>query len=108
MTRVYGASDDLIEFDGDVYGEVNATLKPTGDNVHFSDGTVLNVRYGKMVEKNGDVEEIGGVWWIQVKTNGTLFDRIDECFDEDAKIYSDQAYFHDGLTGATVRGKKVR
>jgi hypothetical protein len=98
-TEVYGASDDLIEVEGDVMGEVNhMSDKPA--LVRFSDGTVLSVVYGKPGNH--------GVWWIRAIERGALFDRIDECFDENADRYSDTAHFRDGLTGATYRGKKVR
>ena len=99
MTRVYGASDDLIEFEGDVYGEVNH-LSDKAVKVTMSDGTELLVVYGK--------PEHGGVWWVRLKKAGALFDRIDECFDENADPYSDVAHFKDGLTGARCKGKAVR
>ncbi len=67
----------------------------------MSDGTELLVRYGKP-------EPHEGVWWIRLKKAGPLFDRIDECFNDEAKPYSDIAYFKDGLTGARCKGKPVR
>lgn len=101
-TKVYGCSDDLIEFEGDVYGEVghySNTNRPV--KVTMSDGTELLVKYGKP-------EPHGGVWWIRLKTKGPLFDRIDECFNENATPYSDIAYFKGGLTGARCKGQAVR
>ena len=94
MTRIYGASDDLIEFEGDVEGEVNAIgtdRKGEGVLVFCSDGTLLVVQYGK----NDDA-----IWGIVVRAKGTLFDRMEECFDSDADPYSDQAFFKDGLKWA--------
>lgn len=91
MTRVYGASDDLIEFDGDLRGEVSCygTEKhKLGVLVAFSDGTILAVRYGKPAA--------GGVWAIDVLWKGSLFDRHEVCMDEDADPYSDQVFFKDG------------
>ena len=92
MTRVYGASDDLIEFDGDLRGEVCVGLSseqyPLGTLVAFSDGTILAVRYGKPAA--------GGVWAIDVLWRGSLFDRHEACTDEDADPYSDQVFFRDG------------
>jgi hypothetical protein len=99
VTKVYGASDDLIEFDGDVYGEVGH-MSDRPCKVTMSDGTELLVKYGK--------PDHGGVWWVRLKKAGPLFDRIDECFDEDADPYSDVAYFKDGLTGARCKGLAVR
>lgn len=98
-TKVYGASDDLIEFDGDVYGEVgHFSDKPC--KVTMSDGTELLVKYGKPGPH-------GGVWWIRLLKAGQLFDRIDECFDDNATPYSDVAHFRDGLTGARCKGRTV-
>lgn len=94
MTKVYGASDDLVEFDGDFSGEVGCYS--TDDEEHgvlvvMSDGTILEVKYGK-----GGM----GVWSVTLLKRGTLLDRIDQCTDEDANIYSDIAYFNDGIKWA--------
>jgi hypothetical protein len=90
-TKVYGASDDLIEFDGDLRGEVGCYgthEKEHGVLVVFSDGTLLEVKYGK-----GDA----GIWGIAILNQGSLFDRIEFCIDEDAKSYSDIVHFKDGI-----------
>jgi hypothetical protein len=95
MTKVYGASDDLIEFDGDIHGEVGCYGTDADDHdgvlCIFSDGTLLNVRYGK----NGDA-----IWGITLVKKGELLDRIDQCSDEDADPYSDVAHFKPGLRWA--------
>jgi hypothetical protein len=90
-TKVYGASDNLIEFEGDVVGEVGCY--GTDDREHgvllvFSDGTLLETKYGK-----------GGlaIWEVKLISKGTLFDRIEPCIEEEAKPYSDVAYFAPGL-----------
>ncbi|MFA6315769.1 MAG: hypothetical protein WC648_05385 [Candidatus Paceibacterota bacterium] len=93
-SNVYGSSDDLIEFSGDVYGEVGCY--GTDDNEHgvlviFSDGTLLEVKYGKC-----DM----GIWGITLIQKGSLFDKIEPCMDENAKPYSDIAIFKDGLKWA--------
>lgn len=96
-TKVYGASDDLIEFDGDVDGEVgHYSERPV--KVYMSDGTVLSVLYGKGGK---------GIWTVKLVEAGPLFERIDECHDEEAKVYSDVAYFKPGLSGARCKGKVV-
>ena len=93
-TNVYGSSDDLIKFTGDISGEINCCVteeyNPVG--VIFSDGTLLKVWYGK--------EEHGGVWGIKVVQKGTLFDCLVICTDEDADPYSDVANFKPGLKWA--------
>jgi len=93
-TSIYGASDDLIEFDGDVRGEVGCygtDDKEQGVLISCSDGTILEVKYGK-----------GGaaIWGIMVIQKGRLLTEVKACVDEDAKIYSDVAVFATGLKWA--------
>ncbi len=95
-TKVYGASDDLIEFEGDVYGEVGhfgTDDNERGDLIIFSDGTLLEIKYGK-----ADM----GIWGIIRIKAGDLFDRIDPCDNEDSTPHSDTAHFKDGLKWAYV------
>ncbi len=94
MTKVYGRSDDLIEFNGDFRGEVGcsgADERPRGVLVVMSDGSVLEVKYGK----GGH-----GIWEVKVLKKGELFDHIDPCCDEDADPYSDVARFKPGIKWA--------
>lgn len=91
-TQIYGASDDLIEIEGQAGGEVgfyNSGNDPKDALLTCSDGTVLTIRYGK---PGG-----AGIWAIAVLRRGDLFDRLDTCEDEDAERYSDTAHFRDGL-----------
>lgn len=93
-TKVYGCSDDLIELEGDVRGEVGqygTDEAEKGVLVLLSDGTILEVKYGK-----------GGqaIWGVTLMQKGELFDRIDPCMAEDGTPYSDIAYFKDGLKWA--------
>ena len=88
-TKVYGASDDLIELDGDIDGEVN--IASGSSLLMFSDGTLLEVGYGK-----GEL----AIWWINVLRPGELFNTKISCDNEDAQVYSDVALFKDGLTWA--------
>lgn len=93
-TEIYGQSDDLIEFSGDVRGEVGCfgtDEREQGVLVFCDDGTVLEVKYGK----GG-----AGIWAVSLIHRGSLFDRIDQCVDEDAKRYSDTAHFRSGLKRA--------
>ncbi|KKK52957.1 hypothetical protein LCGC14_3099650 [marine sediment metagenome] len=95
-TKIYGASDDLIEFKGDVCGEVGnygTDEEEHGELVICSDGTLLEVKYGK-----GDM----AVWGIILIKAGGLFNKIEACSDEDADPHSDVAYFNDGLKWAYV------
>jgi hypothetical protein len=93
MTRIYGASDDLIEVEGDVIGEHGCYDEDT--ILRCDDGTVLTVHYGKFTPDSPSTEE--GIWAITVQVRGILFDRLEVCNNEDDDIYSDQALFHDGL-----------
>jgi hypothetical protein len=95
-TKIYGASDDLIEFDGDVYGEVGdygTDDAEHGDLIICSDGTLLEIKYGK-----ADM----GIWGIQIIKEGDLFEHLQACSDEDAEPHSDLVLFRDGLKWAYV------
>lgn len=85
-TEVYGASDDLIELEGEISEELSGGEKPA--LLFFSDGTILTIKYGK---------EHLAVWEITLIEQGELFGMLDFCTDEDAERYSDTARFKDGL-----------
>ncbi len=98
-TKIYGESDDLIEANGDVCGEVGCF--GTDDQKHgvllfLNDGTLLEVKYGK-----ADM----AVWGITLINAGTLFEKIEPCSDEDANPSSDIALFKDGLKWAYAATK---
>lgn len=86
--RIYGASDDLIEIEGYLIGECGASDPPEGSLLALSDGTVLNISYGK-----GDL----GIWQITPLHKGKLFQELKTCDNEDAEIYSDIAIFKPGI-----------
>jgi hypothetical protein len=91
MTEIYGASDDLIEFDGDYRGEVGCYGTEDSDLgalIVCSDGTVLEIKYGKNDK---------AIWGINVIERGTLFDRLEICTDEDAHRHSDTVYINEGI-----------
>ncbi len=103
-TLVYGQSDDNIYFEGDVCGQVSeygTHEREHGVLVICSDGTLLEVKYGK-----ADL----AIWEVKLLKAGELFERIDPCMDEDAEIYSDIARFRDGLKWAYAASqwKRVR
>jgi hypothetical protein len=63
--KVYGASDDLIEVDGDIreeFGYHYSESDPTTKYLSFSDGTVIRVRYG-------EADEYG--WSLKAMADGT-------------------------------------
>ena len=91
-TKIYGTSDDLIEIEGDVDGEVGCygaqEEGQPGVLLICSDGTLLTVKYGR-----GGL----GVWDLTVIQEGALYSSTDICNDEDAQPYSDVVHFRDGL-----------
>lgn len=76
MLRIYGASDDLVEIEGDRCDEIG------GSNVkiRFDDGTSIRVKYSKPNL---------AVWSITVEKSGSSYQKLVECNDENAEIYSD-------------------
>lgn len=90
-TKIYGTSDDLIEFEGDVDGEIGCYAtddQERGVLLICSDGTLLEVKYGKT-----DM----AIWEVKCVNKGDLLLDIEPCTDEDANPYSDVAQFKDGL-----------
>ena len=97
-TRIYGVSDDLIEVESDSEWEANGEHSCFNQNtiLRCDDGTVLLVEYGKVAQRPFGIVDLG-IWSIRLIERGSLFDRIDECNDENAEPYSDEARFRDGL-----------
>lgn len=90
-TKIYGASDDLIEFEGEYRGEAVAygtDRDEKGVLLVCSDGTLLEAKYGK-----NDM----AIWGINLIKAGELFERIDLCDDENADPHSDIAYLKEGI-----------
>lgn len=79
---IYGHSDDLLEFEGDIEEEAHSYELPI--EVRCSDGTVLRAEYAP--------DELA-VWRLTLVKAGPLFVHIDECEDENNTIASDVAYF---------------
>jgi hypothetical protein len=91
-TKVYGSSDDLIEFDGDFSGEVlyylrgeRGDAREKGILIFMSDGTILEIRFGK---------NDGIMWEVKLVKTGDLLEKIDQCDN------SDVAYFKEGVKWA--------
>lgn len=87
---VYGASDDLIEVEGDVDEEFPYQNEEKGDLLGFSDGTILRVRYDR-----------DGVWRIHTVLRGPNSKlEIVQASVGDEDNYSDKATI---TTGVAVR-----
>lgn len=85
---VYGASDDLVEVDGDVSVE----FSPRDENcsLMFGDGTVLDVRY------------MLGVWRVTQRTAGhAVFSKV-EAPPADEANYSDRVTLEGDLRWLVV------
>lgn len=79
---IYGASDDLIEVDGDIREEFSG-MDASEDEpfmVAVSDGTLLSIAYGVG----------GGFWRIHVLRPGTAAVTKVEATDDDSDAYSDR------------------
>jgi hypothetical protein len=95
VTKIYGVSDDLIEFEGDVNGEVNYIGKDPSETclIVCSDGTILECHYGNF-----------SIWRFELVTKGSLLIDIESC-SRDGDAYSDIVSFKDGLTRIYVAHK---
>ena len=116
-TKVYGASDDLIEFDGDVTGEVGhfgTDDNERGDLIIFSDGTLLEIKYGKAdlfmgyIDKTGkSTPEVWQDYFIEFLKKGSenYFGYVVTRYDPDSvhiwQAYIKEEYQH---TNAMVEG----
>lgn len=86
-TKIYGASDDLVEFEGDLCGEVNAYALDDGVLVVLSDATIMRWDYTE------------GLWRATLIQKGGLFGEHVSCVastDEDGD-YSDTVTMADGI-----------
>jgi len=83
-TIIYGASDDLIEIEGEIEEEIDCWNKPNGMLLYCSDGTLLNMKYEK------------SYWKIRLLKEGKLFNKI-EYFDGNHEKHSDVAYLNQGI-----------
>ena len=73
--KVFGASDDLIEIEGDIEEEVPVSFGPF---LAFSNGTLATITYAKQ-----------GVWRINVEANGDGLVEVEKAPLGDDDNYSD-------------------
>lgn len=95
MIKVYGASDDLVEVEGDISGEFPYLDTEGGDLIGFSDGTILSVRYDNT-----------GIWRFTPLVTGRarlvhVFCTDDAVFEDDE--YSDQVFLYDEEIDEPIR-----
>jgi hypothetical protein len=93
-TKAYGQSDDLLEVEGDVLGEVGCygsedASKPNAALI-FDDGTIAEWTYDQ-----------DGIWRCKIVAKGKLFDHVDVCDGSDVdRDYSDVLHLRDGVKRA--------
>jgi hypothetical protein len=75
---LYGASDDLVELEGDISEEFNPRAERSA--VLFSDGTALTIEYTE-----------AGVWRIAPLAKGAATLSIEQAPADDDDNYSDRA-----------------
>jgi len=87
-TVVTGASDDLIEINGELCEEFDACDLNDG-KLAFSDGTLLGAEY-----------DSDGIWRFKVIFKGPCFDhKVEGCMNEDDGT-NDEVHFKEGLAWA--------
>lgn len=77
---VYGASDDLIEVEGDIDEEFSYKNDEYGDVLGFSDGSLIRILYDR-----------DGVWRITPLVKGTNVIEVTQALSGDEDNYSDRA-----------------
>ena len=92
MIRIYGASDDLIEVEGDISEEFPYYDEPA--LLAFSDGTILRVRYDDL-----------GIWRITPLFKGRARSTYIICNPDpfDDSDYSDQVHLFDEELDEPIR-----
>lgn len=84
MIRIYGASDDLIEVEGDISEEFNHYSDDPA-LLGFSDGTMLRVTYDN-----------DGIWrFTPVLTGRARLVHVIQTLDDPDDGYSDSVYLYD-------------
>lgn len=96
---IYGASDDLIELEGDLYEEFYANTDSDNKNyIAFSTGAVVTIEY-----------DDDGIWKIRLINKGDGVD-ISQCPPEQDEIYTDTAEIFGqvkwAVCGTEYAGKK--
>lgn len=104
-TRIYGASDDLIEIDGAISDEVNVYLKD-GEKVKISasDGTNATIEYDDNGEWKIEVLDAGNKCQKKIVSVGDEAQHGGEA--KGTTSYSDVLIFEDGIEWIKI-GKKT-
>lgn len=92
-TKIYGASDDLIEIEGAISDEINCYNHKRPIKMTFSDGTVATIFYND-----------NGIWVIFIKNKGDLFEKIIKNIEPE---YSDILVMNEGIEWVKIKSKKL-
>lgn len=105
ITKIYGASDDLIEIEGAISDEINSYDDKTSFSV--SDGTKGSISY-----------DDDGQWRIEVKEQGIKFSGVVRSVGDDAKhifpdavgctSYSDVLVLKEGIEWVKIGRKTLK
>ena len=91
-TKLTGASDDLIEIEGEIREEFSDYDCSNG-RIAFSDGTLIGVNYSNE-----------GIWRFNLIVKGSLYlGKEDGCVDEDT---NDVIYFKEGIKWVIYTNKE--
>ncbi len=105
-TKIYGASDDLIEIDGEVSEEYNK-INAKNLSINASDGTQAKITYNDEGEWKIDLINMGNKYLDLILSVGD----DDKHTHEDAidcSSYSDVLVLDDGIEWVKVGGKKFK
>lgn len=88
-TTLTGSSDDIIEFDGELFDELYPNYSERKGVIGLSDGTLLGFEYDK-----------DGIWRFKPIVKGALFVRVDQGSVDDDTF--DVVHFKGGLKWAVL------
>ena len=94
MLKITGASDDLIEIDGDIVEELTCYMRESEEKIiAVSDGTLLKVNYSD------------AIWRFLPLIEGSLFEGI-KCGNIEQDTF-DEAFFGDGVKWVILGDQKA-
>ena len=103
-TKIYGASDDLIEIEGFTYDEIDCYDHQRPIKFECSDGTIGTIFYN-------------GEWKLNIKMVGSKFIRVIDSVGEDNRheepnatipSYSDILILDSGVEWVKIKGKLIK
>lgn len=103
-TKIYGASDDLIEIEGQITDEVDCYNHQKPIKITASDGTIASIFYN-------------GEWKLNVKFAGVKYLHLVDSVGDDNEhegvalgctSYSDVLIFDEGIEWVKIKGKTFK